>query len=296
MSNKIINASITSPSLAFLKIQASLVTGAPIVYDEKSTINEHMSILRDTKPLPMDRPLMNYLVVGQKGHTGELDDDGIFWALPVSHQPLDSAPYLISPLVVRDYDDDLTEEQRKGYCLRVLKTWNGKRYWAYYGKRLPVQSEPAVSQKITVQDGVTSINPLIYTDSNLYPQPPAAADSSLSSTNNVNVANPDGQSVRSFVLRHIEFNDFDTAEYIHAALITRNNPLKAVISEIIPCTGVDRVITVDSGDGSTFQFNEVIGMQPAFYISCYHNLAMANTRVAYNVEVGQTKPMKIRAL
>lgn len=293
--NTIMSGVLTVPSLSFLKIQASLVTGAPIVYEEKSTINEHLKILADERPATDAIPIMNYMVVGQRGHVGEMDEDDEVWTLPISHEPTDSAPYRIVPLVMREHDNDLTEAQRENYALRRLVTHATKRYWAYYAKRLPRQAEVGKNWKITKKDGIENVEEFHYTDSNLYPTPPEVASNSLDSSNRVNSTNTDGQYVITRVTREIEFDSFDTAEYMNVAAILKNNPLKAILSEIIPCTGVDKIVTVDAGDGSSFQFKEVIGCQPAFFLSCYHNLAITNSKVGYSIEVGQTKPMKLRA-
>lgn len=295
MSQSIMSATVTVPSLSFLKIQASLVTGAPINYEEKSTINEHLSILKDKKPLPTEFPLLNYMVVGQRGHVGELDDDNMLWALPVSHEPTDAAPYRIVPLVIRENDNDLTKAQRANYALRRSVTYNGVRYWAYYAKRLPSQTERAILKKITKSGDDEQIETFVYTDSNLYPEPPTLSTNALDEENRLNSTNTDGQYVAATVPKFIEFDTFDTAEFINVAAVTKNNPLKAVISELVLCTGVDVKTTVDAGDGSNFEFTEVIGLQPGIYVSCYHNLAMSNARLAYNIGVGQTKPMKLRS-
>lgn len=291
----VFDGALTTPSLSYMKIQASLITGAPIEYEEKSTINENINILKDVKPTPDQRPLLKYLVVGQKGHEGQTDSDELMWTVPVAHNPTDSAPFLLVPMVIRELDNDLTEAQRANYGLRREVQYGGIRYFAYYCKRLPRQTQKAILYKTTVVDGKSSTKEFEYTDQDLYPKPLRVPSLSLEEDGSNLVSTlPDGEYVHSTVMRNVEFNEFDTQEYINVARVMRGNPLKAVMSEIVLCTGVDKNVQVPKGDGSQIVFSEVIGLQPGIFISCYHNLAQTNQRVAYEVEVGQTKPMKLR--
>lgn len=291
----VFDGALTTPSLSYMKIQASLITGAPIEYEEKSTINENINILKDVKPTPDQRPILEYLVVGQKGHEGQVDSDELMWTVPVAHNPTDSAPFLMVPLVAREIDNDLTEAQRSMYALRRELQFDGIRYFVYYCKRLPKQTISAKLYKTDVKDGKSTTKEFEYTDQDLYPKPTRVPSLSLEEDGSNLVSTlPDGEYVHSTVTRKIEFDEFDTQEFINVARVMRGNPLKAIMSEIVTCTGVDKDVQVPKGDGSQIMFNEVIGLQPGIFISCYHNLAQTNTRVAYEVEVGQTKPMKLR--
>ena len=291
----VFDGALTTPSLSYMKIQASLITGAPIEYEEKSTINENINILKDVSPTPDQRPILSYLVVGQKGHEGQIDSDELMWTVPVAHNPTDAAPFLMVPLVARELDYDLTEAQRANYALRRELTFDGIRYFVYYCKRLPAQTLSAKVYKTSVVDGETSTKEFEYTDQELYPTPTKVPSLSLDDDGSNLVSTlPDGEYVHSTVTRHLEFDEFDTQEFINVARVMRGNPLKAIMSEIVTCTGIDKSIQVPKGDGSQITINEVIGLQTGIFISCYHNLAQTNTRVAYELEVGQTKPMKLR--
>lgn len=295
MSNPIISGALITPSLSLIKIQASVVTGAPIEYEENSTINEHLEILANIKPDPTVIPTIKGMVFGIRGFISEIADDGVFEPTPIAHDPVDGAPYRIMPAVLRELDNDLTAEERKRYWLRKIVLIGGIRYIAYYGIRLPAQTEPAKNLVNRRVDGVDDIDTFVYKDYHLNPPQPKVADNSLNSESRVNTVNPDGNYVYSFVERSINITAFDAAEFMNVANIMLGNPNKANVSEIILYTGVDEDVNVDAGDGNQIQFKEMIGAQPAIYVSTSHNLSVSNEGVNNSVKLGQSKPFKIRS-
>lgn len=291
--NNIISAAISVPSLSFLKIQASLISGAPIEFEEKSTINERLDILKDKRPLPNSTPKLNLMVIGIGGHRVSIDNDNLMWHMPVAHEPTDTAPFNIQPVAVRAIDNDLTERERERFALRKQATVNGQRCWLYYGWWLPTQQARAEKKLITKIDGEEKIEDFVYSDSDLYPTPPEVSTNTLDTVTRLNSS--DGKSVMTYVPKEISFDQFLTNELINASIMTRNDPLKAIVSEIVLCTSVPETVTVPAADGSSFNFKEATGVQVGISISCFHNMAMSNAGVNYIVNIGQTKPMKIRS-
>lgn len=295
MANDIISGALITPSLSLLKIQASVVTGAPIDYEENSTINEHLEILPNEKPDPFATPKIKGMVFGIRGYISELAEDGVFEPTLVAHDPVDGAPYRIMPAVLRDLDNDLTEEERKRYWLRKIVLIGNVRKVAYYGIRLPEQTESAKLLVNRRKDGVDDIDTFTYKDYHLNPKQPSVPDNSLHSESRLSGISPDGNYVYGFVQRNINITAFDAAEFMNVANIMLGSPTKARVSEIILYTGVDKDIVTDGGTGSQIGFKEMIGAQPAIYISTEHNLAVANEGINSSVKIGQTKPFKIRS-
>lgn len=296
MNNEIISGALVTPSLSLIKIQASLVTGAPIEYEENSTLNEHLEILRNEKPNPLDRPILNIMVFGRRGYVGEIAPDGEVETTLIVHDPLDAAPYKISPVALREVDNDFSNDERKRYCFRKSIVIKGVRYFAYYGIRLAAQTEPAESFKNRRIGGTDNIEPLVYTNSNLHPKPPKVADNSLNSVDRLSALSEDATLVYTHVIRDIRITVNDTVEYMNACNILYGNPQKADVSEILLCTSVDKEVQVEAGDGTNFFFNEAIGAQPGIYISTEHNLSIANEGINSTVRCGQTKPFKLRSV
>lgn len=279
-------------TLAGLNVQNSIFLGLPITYKEKSTLNEHLGILADRRPEALAKPEARFLCVGNGGHIVTATDN-LATPIPVKHNPTDAAPYNIIPLVLRPVDKDLGDDVRERYALRRIEEHGGRRYWAYYMKRLDFRGVRTMDYYTRIRDGQKSVREFEYSDINLYPTPPASPDYDYEVDDKLAVS--DGDYVHTSAETTVPLDQFDIQELLNVATVLYGDPRKAVVSEFCLCTGIDTVATGESMVGSPFQYNEVIGAQVAVFLTTFTNVAYANRSLAYVLNIGQTEPMVLAA-
>lgn len=289
--SKSYDGKLVTNTLSGLRVQTAKMLGLPLTYPEKSTINEHLAILNDRYPNATDRPNCEYLVLGNKGHTTTAETDGVAGVIPLEHQPTDAAPYGIIPFVLRTVDKDLADDVRDRYALRRLEEHNGRRYWAYYAKRLSYTGDKVVDYYTKVRDGAKTVTEFKYSDLNLYPTPPALPDYSYDITDSV-VAS-DGDYVHASAKIVVTLDEFDIQELINVAKVRYQNPTLAIISEFCLCSGIDVTATGESMVGSPFNYMEVIGCQVNVFLTTFTNVAFNNGGLGYSLQIGQTEAMAL---
>lgn len=278
-------------TLQSMHMQTAMYLGLNMTYAEKSTLNEHLSINRDLLPAPSDRPVVKYLCLGNGAHVMKQIGGVPAIPVPVRHRPTDAAPYGIVPLVLRPVNNDLSDEQRSHYALRRLEEHNEVRYWAYYLKRIDMRGVDVTDYHTQIVDGKKTVTEFNYSDQNLYPMPSDVPNFDFETTDKVLPAN--GSYVNAAAPVLIKLTDFDVQEYLNVCKVKYNNPMAAVVSEVCLCSGVDKLATGDSFTGSTFEYNEAIGVQVAVFLSTFTNLAMDNDGITYRIQVGQASPFTV---
>lgn len=275
-------------TLAGLNVQNSIYLGLPITYKEKSTLNEHLSILSNTRPEADAKPEARYLCVGNGGHVVTASDN-LATPIPIKHNPTDAAPYNIIPLVLRPVDKDLGDDVRARYALRRIEEHGGRRYWAYYLKRLDFRGIKTMDYYTRVRDGQKTVREFEYSDINLHPTAPASPDYDyeVDDKNHVN----EGDYVHTSAETTVPLDQFDIQELLNVATVLYGDPRKAVISEFCLCSGIDTIATGESMVGSPFQYQEAIGVQVGVFLTTFTNVAYANRSLAYVLNIGQTEPM-----
>lgn len=275
-------------ALAGLSLQTTLLMGLPMEFKQKSTLNEHLAINREAIPNGSTRPVMQYLCLGNGGHVVSAEDN-LATPIPIEHQPTDAAPYNIIPLVMRPVDKDLSDELRENYALRKQVEYGGRRYWAYYLKRLDWRGVRVKEYYTKVRDGIKTVTDFEYSDKNLYPTAPDMPDYNYEVSDQVTPN--DGDYVHSSASTRIELNAFDVQELLNMAQIIYGDPRKAVVSEFCLTSGVDTIVTGESAVGSPFQYMECMGTQINIFLTTFTNMAYQNKGVAYTLDVGNTEPM-----
>ncbi len=275
-------------TLAGLSLQTTLIMGLPMEYKQKSTLNEALLINREITPDSASRPTMKYLCLGNGGHVISTDG-GLATPIPIEHQPTDVAPYNIMPQVLRALDKDLSDDLREIYALRKQVEFNGRRFWAYYLRRLDWRGVRVKEYLTTVRDGVKSVKEFEYSDKNLKPTPPDMPDYNYEVSDQVVPAN--GDYVHSSASTRIELTEFDVQELLNVAEIIYGDPRMAVVSEFCLTSGVDTMATGESAVGSPFEYMEAMGTQINIFLTTFTNMAYQNKGVAYTLDVGNTEPM-----
>lgn len=291
--SKVFDAKKIVTTLAALNNQDAKFFGIPVEYPEKSTLNEHLKFLQNVLPGSDTYPIAQYMCIGDRGHTLTTDDQGDSIAVPIKHDPTDSAPYRIRPLVLRPIDDDLSDEAREKYAGRIIVEKNGKRYWGYHLMKISLAGAKVMRYKISVRNGVRTVSPFYYNDTNLYPVRPEMPDYNYDYSDQTTLS--DGDYVQAVVTVRLALDADDIANYLNVCKILNGSPEKSAISEFCLVSGVDYMATGESYTGAPFTYNEVIGAQVVTFLTTFTMASLANSAIGYDVTVGQTLPLPVRA-
>ena len=235
----------------------------PFVARPNTTLNQRLGILADAVVPTGEYPRVNYLAIGNQGHTFELDGSGVATLLTRQHLATHAAPFGLTPFVARPLSDDISPSQRERYALRKELMVDGKAVVAYYLRRMEGVPADVTSEYRKTVDGVTTTRPFVPDASCLDPVP---------STINFNDANVVlGESISCITESDFVMTATDVQEYLDACALLYLNENKAIISDLAICSGYDHTVTVRSGTGS-FQFTEAIAVQVFTFMSCFHAL------------------------
>jgi hypothetical protein len=279
---------LTTVTLNAMRVQNALFLGLDCKYPAKSTINEALGILETRLPDPTDRPTLKYIALGNAGHRPGNGPHGISVPKPVRHKANNSGAFAFVPWALRPVENDFTDDVRGDYALRRMETHGTRRYWAYYLKRIDMRGVTTLDYKITVEDGVSTPVEHQYTDSELFPTAPALPSHDFDVEDRVAV--PDGEYVLSNATLDVRMQSFDAYEFLNVARVLYDDPDAAIISEVVLCTGLDATAEGESFDGSPFNYNEAIGVQAAYLMTCFNNIAITNDRLTYKFKIGQSIP------
>lgn len=292
--SKVYDGKLSTPTLSAMRLATALLTGALVKYPEKSTLNEHFNLLTNRIPAGTERPTIKYLCIGNRGHVAKTEADGFTDFVPVGKVANASGMFNAVPFVLREVDNDLSDEQRKNYAFRTRMTINTRNYWAYYLKRIDMRTVETSDYLITKSGTTQTIVDHVYTDEELFPNPIELPDYDYDDDSRIDI--PDGRYVTSNADIKILFDEFDVQEYMNVTSIMRGSARSSVISEIALASGIDGVATGESATGSQFSYDEALGVQVMYYITLYSNLAITNENLNMTVKIGQSAPFFIGAV
>lgn len=291
--SKVYDGKLSTPTLTAMRLAIALMTGALVKYPEKSTLNEHFNWLTNRIPDGKERPTLKYMCIGNRGHVAKEEDDGFTDMVPVGKVANASGMFNAVPFVLREMDNDLSDEQRKNYAFRIKENHNGRDYWAYYLKRIDMRTVETSDFIIVKQGATQTVDNHNYTDKELFPKPIELPDYDYDNDQRVDI--PDGKYVSSTANVKIMFDEFDVQEYMNVTAIMRGSSRSSVISEIALASGIDGAATGDDATGSPFTYDEALGVQVLYYITLYSNLAITNENLNMTVKLGMSSPFFIGA-
>lgn len=263
-------------------LQKHLTLNKPYTILENTTLNEKFSIGID-EALPLDTmPSLGYFAIGDKGHRVRTGSDGISYTSPVNHRATDAALFHHLPFILRLEDEDISMTRRAQYGLRRVEIHNGERYVAYYLKRIDTSTATSQLLKTRVQDGTTSSVEFIPSSDNLNPEPPELPNSGVIDT--------EGNYLSTSSILSIHFDEFDVEELVNVARVLYDNEERALVSEIGLCSGLDKVVSTDSINGS-FNYTEALGVQILTFITGYYPVGFTNQGFTFQIDVGATEPL-----
>lgn len=273
-----------TPTIYGSKLQTSLLLGLPFTIDTNSTLNEKFDIQAGVAPPNNELPRVRYLAIGNGGHTVVSGGDGIPYTSPLTHRARDAALFNHLPFVLREVTNDLTISERGNYGLRREETHNGKQYYAYYLKRLPIAEETLAEMHYTsVEDGVSTTTPFVPTTADLNPEPPELPSTGVITSN--------GDYLSASAIIPIDFAAKDVNELINVAKIIYGNENLALISEFALCSGADRTVSGQGAGGTQFNYKEAVGVQVAMHVTAYYPVGFTNEGFEFKLQVGKTEPL-----
>lgn len=265
-------------------LQATMLTGTPLVIKPNTTLNEKFGI-QDTHVLNnQDMPRLRYATVGNGGHTWRAGADSIPIPETAQHSPWDAALFNHLPFVLREVTQDLTPVEVERYAMRRIETHGGVDYAAYYLRRLPLVGVMTEMEMHSVLNDVTTTTPFIPTSSNLDPVPVDLDEGGANVTTGDYLT---ASSKLAFVL-----DAFDVAELLNVARVLYQDEGYAIISEIGLCSGVDKLVLVTTPSGG-FNFTESVATQVITHISTFIPLKFTSTGVNMLFDVGATEPLLV---
>ncbi|CAH0448085.1 hypothetical protein SM033_00261 [Vibrio phage vB_VpaM_sm033] len=235
------------------QLEAARRPGNTYVPAAFSTLNGYFEIEENT-PLAQDEfPEPKLLVIGRGGH----ENEGIDITNTRQHRINNACLFEHLPFVLREVNDDLTDEERRNYRLRKLVNYNGVDYFAYYAK---VLNSINTSSDIEIVD--TSVNPpsrtpYVPSDAQYNPQPVSMVDGEINSATNIFLSVSDVQ--------EILITPAEIASILDAVDIIYGDRRKAVISEMGIASSFDRGINTVAGSISA-SYTEAIGSQILAYL------------------------------
>lgn len=212
-------------------IQLSQLFGLPVEIQEFSTLNEKFSCHESEEPTASEVPIARYICIGNGGHRA-ISTNNITSIQSVPRLTLAAALYSHMPFVLRPITDDLTVTQRTQYRLRVIETYGGVDYAAYYLRTFDAGD-------VTITNDHTAVQ------GDMFPVAPTTTSDGIIST----IAEV------PFVLSATEVTAIkDAQQIIHGA------EGFATISEIGLVTGIDRNLT-GTFNGVDATYTEAIATQ-----------------------------------
>ncbi len=261
-------------------LQTALLLNRPHQIVQYTTLNEKFGVLPTALPNLNDRLAMRYLTVGNGGHRMRTGANQLTKPDPVQHRATDAALYNHIPLVLRLPEEDLTQADRAKYALRREETHQGRRYYAYYAKRLDV-SDAVVRMLSHIGDAAPT--PFVPTSANLSPTPP--------DLNNQGVNVTTGEYVSASALVNLLLGEVDVNELLNVSRIMYEDEGYAIISEMGLCSGVDRMTEVPGQGSSSFDFLEAIAVQCVSFVATFFPMNIMNNGVNVALELGATEPL-----
>lgn len=264
-------------------LQTCVLLKLPFSLVDNTTLNEKFAIQAGVAPSATELPAMRYFAIGNGGHKMSVGAGGIAKPEVIQHKGTDAALFNHLPFVLREEDNDLGPTDRALYGLRRVEVHNGKRYIAYYLKRLALTTVNAAMEYTAVQNGNSTVTAFVPDSSNLNPTP------SVLNTSGVNVVS--GDYVAATAKVEIALSSTDVDELLNVAKVIYDDDSYAIISEIALCSGVDKVVQSAGVGNTVINFNEVIAAQVISHVSAFFPVKYSNSGLSTLLDVGNSEAL-----
>ena len=264
------------------QMQTSIYLKKPHVIMPYSTLNQLHNILPNDVFSETEMPSMKYMAIGNKGHRSEAGIDGISVTKAIPHETTHTGMYNQLPFVLRLPTDDLTTIARAQYRFRKTVSINGVTYIAYYLRVLDLTDTiPKLELRVT-EDGVTTATDFEFTPNSLRPTLPVIG------TNQVLVTS--GNAIASTARITFKITAEDAEELRSVARILYGDENYAIVSELSPVTGIDR-LTSGEVNGVPIMYHEVVGAQIASFMNTYYPFSILRNGAEIDLDIGNTEAL-----
>lgn len=178
----------TQPTIYGAVIDTCLRFRLPYLPEPYWTINERYNVHHNTVVPSTAELRYNWFCVGIGGTDTIKNTGGLSKRIENPMRTEDSGLYTPTPFLVRPIANDLTPSERlaMGLSGRYKVTGAGNvELWGYFLKKFVVPNVMPKAKKLTVVDGVTTIEDLVTTSTNNAPIPPLIPVGQANSTNGI---------------------------------------------------------------------------------------------------------------
>lgn len=211
----------------------------PFEVDQYSTLNESFNVGEIT-PVTTTYPTIKYMAIGRGGHKHVTSAGGDSLVDILKHSPTDAVLFEHIPFVLVPTNADLTPVERAKYRIRVLRTYGGVDYFAYYLRVIDTAAIAPTARVIELSNSeIISDVPYVPGVSSLSPTP---VDLSNTVVNTVEGKHLLVQSVLTVVL-----DSTDVTRLLDAIDIIFGDIRYATISEVGIVSAVDAEHTTTLG-------------------------------------------------
>jgi hypothetical protein len=239
-------------------LQTCKLSNARFEIIENTTLNEKFNILPMQTLQDGETPALNYLTIGNGGHK-YVDNLGAPAIKEVFHNPQHAALYNHLPFVIREPNNDLSDQEILNYRLRVPITIAGNQYIAYYMKKIDSSVSKPTIVNIHVEDDTTKATFYYPDPSVLSPIPP---------NTHANITDDYADYIATVDAVNFYLSVDELTELRNAYTILYGVNEEPIISEIGLCSGVDRIANREV-TGINVPYTEAIAVQMNFFINVY---------------------------
>lgn len=267
-------------------VQSHISLNLPYVTPDFTTLNEKLGVQPNVKPQSNQRIAFNFFSIGYGGARNEIGEDGTHLQVPRQHMTTDFSPFKIMPFVVREPNNDISAAERTRFCLRVEATnpRDNKQYVFYYGRWFNQFESPVQMTQFRIENGnIVDVSPFIPSAENIDPTPQDLTNSGL------NVV--DGRYVRTSILADVSFSDWDVAELINAAVITKGSELYAFFNELAVGASVRNPTNVQSPGSGSFTYDEAIAATCTNLLNVNYQALYFRDGFDMKLNFGSTEPL-----
>lgn len=251
-----------------------------------TTVNQNLEIFPNLNATAEERSKLNVLTVGNRGHGCAPGKGGVSKSTRNLHLATDNGIFNFLPFALRPADDDLTLEERAGYCLRKQVELDGIAHYGYWGLWVSVTRDDLSINKslITKVEGEPErVEPWVPNRDNLYPEPMEIPNQgAVTATNTV---------LRVQGMMRVSLTPKAIDEFVNAIkLLYDGDEGYAIMSEFALCSAVERRVDVPGSTGM-ISFMEAITTR-IYTHSVDHKTVYMNTQsLDLDFDVGNAIPL-----
>lgn len=264
-------------------LQTNQLLGLPHEIWEFSTLNEYLNVQSRVLPTASQVPKLCLYGIGNGGHIMATGPGGVQYPKGLQHKATDGNCFNLIPQVLREPGNDLTPAERALFCGRREEIHQGLTWIAYYFCWLPTVGVKTLAEYHVVKDGVDKAEPFVPDSSNLNPVP-----SSLT-PEGVNVLS--GDYVSTTARTPVFMDAWRAAELLNVSRVMYDTDELAIISEMLFCSAVEKIVPIQLPGGAQAQFKEAVAVQAVSHYSCFFPMKYNNNGVELLVDMGATEPL-----